>query len=61
MLEANRLEQSSVPTSVGPGLMSSSFANVQNTNRSVSRLKLVNMVHMNILFVFIFTCFGMFV
>ena len=41
-LEANRLEPRSGPTNVGPDLGSSLFAIVQNTNRSVSRLKWVN-------------------
>ena len=42
MLGANKLEPRSGPTYVGPGLGSSLFATVQNTDRLVFRLKRVN-------------------
>ena len=41
VLEANKLEQRSGPTYVGPDLGSSLFATIQNTDRSVSKLKWV--------------------
>ena len=43
MLEANRLAPRSGPTYVGPDLGSSLFATVQNTDRSVSQLKWVEL------------------